>query len=391
LRTAPPEPGRKICLDLCYKLAKASDEKETIDCLREIPLEKLGLAGLMLRLKRPWGEEEIHPIFSPRQAEGPHQQPKEKGEILIHIKTGERELGELLITPEKGEATGEIKETWNIIAHILATTLARVWKEKELYKNLLAKEKEIKELLEELKKSKEAQTILIKRVSHELRTPLHSILGFSQLMEEIREDLPPQAQSYISLITDKAKEMKNTIEDISLLWHLRQKNEKIALQELDLTPFINGIIESLQNSILDKKLKVHVRIEPGRAFLDRDKMERALHHLFSNAVKFTPPEGDIGITVDKAPSGIKIAVWDTGIGIPPEYMEEIWEPFKQLEDPLTRRYQGMGIGLSLVKKIVESHGGEVWVEKGRGGRGASFVMFIPQPPQKPGGDHGRTY
>ncbi len=378
---APSRMKGDIPLVLCHSIAKSQDKREILKSFEEISLKDMGIKGLILTLKSPWGKEETYSI-PPDQTLPLPSRKEEEGGYRFDIELEGTLLGSLTIFPSETnkEALPEEK-TWQTIAKILAVTLMKIWKEKELYQQLQAREEELEETVKELRKIKETQTAFMKRVAHELRTPLHSIIGFSQILKEEEDKLPPEAQNHLHLILEKAREMKEVIEDITLLWEMKMEEEELRLQEVALTQLVDQVLETLSPTILEKKLEVHKDLEVPKATLDGERIARALYHLLSNAVKFTPQGGEIGIKAEEMPGGIKISVWDTGIGIPPEHMEEIWEPFKQLEDPLTRKYQGMGVGLPLVKRIVTAHGGEVWAEKGEGGKGTRFVMIIPQAPK----------
>ncbi|RLD99893.1 MAG: hypothetical protein DRI92_01205, partial [Aquificota bacterium] len=338
-------------LTLCYRIVKAKEKDEILQALKLIHLEDLGLEGLVLIMEPPWGDKEIFTLpFSNPELLKMAGETERRWRFTIELEN--TTLGHLIVLPSKStKANLEKKKAWQIIAKILAASLEKIWKKKELSQKLQAMEKELLETVKELKKNKEIQATLMKRVAHELRTPLHSIIGFSQILKEERSKLPPHTQNCLNHILEKAKEMKETIEDITLLWEMKKEEEKLRIENTKLHPLVEDVLETLSPSILEKDLNLKRDIEVSYALLDRDKIHRALHHLLSNAVKFTPPGGKIGVEVKKTPGGIKIFVWDTGTGIPPEHMEEIWEPFKQLEDPLTRKYQGVGVGLPLVRRI----------------------------------------
>ena len=382
-------PEARIFLELCYNLARVKDKEELIESMKNLPMDHLKLKKLVITFFPPWGEEDIH-IVTPYGNPPLETTPESWEEWIFDIKTKDTIVGKLKISPieEKREVRVE-KELWNIISGIIGESMMRVWREKSLKREIKAREEELEETVKKLKRNREIQTIFMKRVAHELRTPLHSIIGFSQiLLEEEKENLLPNTLQSLNLIMEKAQEMAETIDDITLLWEMRKKEREIDPQDVDLPRCLENILETLSNTILEKGLRIAKEIEVPQATWDREKMDRVIYHLISNAVKFTPSGGEVRIKVFPTPSGLGLSICDTGIGIPPQHMEEIWEPFKQLEDPLTRRYQGMGVGLSLVKEIVEAHGGEVWAERGKNGRGTCFTMIIPQPLNNTGGNHG---
>ncbi len=382
-------PEARIFLELCYNLARVKNKEELIESMKNLPMDHLKLKRLAITFSPPWGEEETHTVTTHGNP-SLETTPESQEEWTFDIKTEDTIIGKLKIFPMEGKReVGVEKEFWNKVSGIIGESMMRIWREKELRREVKAREEELEETVKKLKRNREIQTIFMKRVAHELRTPLHSIIGFSQiLLEEERENLLPNTFRSLSLIMEKAKEMTETIDDITLLWEMRKKEKEIEPQEVDLPRYLEDILETLSNTILEKGLRIIKEIKVSQATWDREKMARVIYHLISNALKFTPSGGEIRIKAFPTPGGLGLSVCDTGIGIPPQHMEEIWEPFKQLEDPLTRRYQGMGVGLSLVKEIVEAHGGEVWAERGKDGRGTCFTMIIPQPPKKTGGNHG---
>ena len=376
-----------IFLEVCYNLAKAKNKKELISAIENIPLARLKTEKLTVTLLSPGGREEV---YSFSRSKSPSTPIPRGEEWSFEIEMDGVTAGHLRILPEKGKKEDGIeRKCWNTLAKTLGVSLAKILREKELMDELQAREEEVEMVTEALRKTREAQATFMKRMAHELRTPLHSIIGFSQILEGEKEGMPINTQKCLDLIIEKAKEMKESLEDIFLLWDTKTPSWEIHPRKVHIPSLIEEVLESFTSSILEKGLQIEKEIQISKAIMDRDRMARALHHLLSNAVKFTPPKGKIKVRVLGTPGGIGIWVCDTGIGISPQHMEEIWEPFKQLEDLLTRKYKGMGIGLSLVKRIVETHGGQVWAEGGIDGQGTCFVMLIPQPPKENGGNNER--
>lgn len=124
------------------------------------------------------------------------------------------------------------------------------------------------------------------------------------------------------------------------------------------------------------KLKADIPADIGSVIADTRKIKQVVFNLLSNAVKFTPDGGEVGIMASRKDRAIEITVWDTGIGIAKEDMERLFQPFQQLEASLTKKYEGTGLGLHLSKKIIELHGGKIWVES-EVGKGSRFSFTIP--------------
>ena len=152
---------------------------------------------------------------------------------------------------------------------------------------------------------------------------------------------------------------------------------------------LRGLLENSMIMVKEKALKHGInlsrKINGILEFIEADerKLKQVMYNLMSNAVKFTPEGGKVSVTAQPCnSSGVKIGVSDTGIGICPEDLERIFNPFEQVEVSKSRKYQGTGLGLSLTKRLVELHGGKIWVESEGEGKGATFNFTIPMTPKE---------
>jgi hypothetical protein len=145
---------------------------------------------------------------------------------------------------------------------------------------------------------------------------------------------------------------------------------------------LEEIISELKNTLepLVKKKQLILDVDTNQecpVYADKLKIKQVLYNLFSNAIKFTPEKGKIAIDIDYGDEDITISVSDSGIGIPPEEQDKLFKPFRQLDSDSNRQYQGTGLGLALVRNIIEMHGGQIWVES-EAGKGSTFKFTLPR-------------
>ena len=219
---------------------------------------------------------------------------------------------------------------------------------------------ELEEALRKLSEINQLKANFIANVSHELRTPLTHIRGYLELLStgslgELNED----QKKAMDVSMRSAGRLQNLIDDL-ILFSLAARGEMtLVLKPVDLNRVISSVLVRATPRANDQHLKLEVEIEPGLPFVqaDEEKLSWVLSQLLDNAVKFTQPGGKVRISAkpenDKM---VNIVVFDTGIGIPQERIKEIFEPFHQLDGSATRRFGGTGLGLALVREIIEAHG-----------------------------------
>src|SRR5579859_3818487 len=154
---------------------------------------------------------------------------------------------------------------------------------------------------------------------------------------------------------------------------------RLDVQPVDLQDVVKTVVASVRHSAEAKDLGVQTVLDPkaGPVRGDPDRLQQCLWNLLSNAIKFTPKGGKIQVAVERAQSSVQISVTDTGEGISAEFLPHVFERFRQADASLTRRYRGLGLGLSIVKHLVELHGGSVQAQSPGKGRGATFVIELP--------------
>lgn len=214
-------------------------------------------------------------------------------------------------------------------------------------------------------------------VSHELRTPLNAILGWVQILETGTYD-EATVKRGIEVIGRNVRSQTKLIEDILDYARITSGKLKLELKRVDLANIIERAIEVVKQTADAKHIQLITLLETT-AFVSGDaaRLQQVLWNLLQNAVKFTPPNGQVKITLKKADSNIEVSVSDTGKGINPKFIPLVFERFLQAENSKTNRATGLGLGLSIVQNIVELHGGTIRAESEGEGLGATFIVSLP--------------
>jgi CheY-like chemotaxis protein len=223
-----------------------------------------------------------------------------------------------------------------------------------------------------------AKSAFLASVSHELRTPLNSVIGFSELMTDPNfGDLSPRQREFLSDIRDSGEHLLSLINDILDLSKIEAGKLEVHRQDADVSEMVHDSVTMLRPQAEKKKIKVESRCDAnGNAHVDPRLVRQVLVNLLSNAVKFTPEEGRIDVVARFEGNDLVLRVTDTGIGIAEDDQEKIFHEFFQADASYARRYQGTGLGLALVRRMMSLHGGSVTVTSRRG-HGSSFQCVFP--------------
>jgi PAS domain S-box-containing protein len=252
-----------------------------------------------------------------------------------------------------------------------------------------------------------AKSDFLANMSHELRTPLNSILGFSEvLQDELFGTLNEKQKECATDIYNSGKHLLALINDILDLAKVESGKMELELSRFSLKDVLSSAMNMFKEKAMKHNLKLDLGTEPEAEVeieADERKLKQILFNLLSNAVKFTPDGGSVHVNARRGVRGlglgvseeipkpnpqqptpdgdfIEISVTDTGIGIKAEDIPRLFSEFTQLETPLTKKYKGAGLGLALAKKLVELHGGRIWVES-EVGKGSAFTFSIPVSPR----------
>jgi signal transduction histidine kinase len=234
---------------------------------------------------------------------------------------------------------------------------------------------ELQGALERLSELSQMKANFVSNISHELRTPLTHIKGYVELM--VSESLGPvtaEQKHALQVSQQSTVRLEGLIDDL-IMFSLASRGElSLKLESVDIARLANLSVKSVEQKAKDRGVTVHAVLNKGLPLVQADpqKIAWALGQLLDNAIKFTSSGGRVVLGVQRETANLVIiSVTDTGIGIPPHHIEEIFEPFHQLDGSSTRKYGGTGIGLSLVRQIVEAHGSMLEVTS-MDGKGSTF-------------------
>ena len=223
-------------------------------------------------------------------------------------------------------------------------------------------------------------------LSHELRTPLGAILGWAQVLRRRRSD-ETEVSEGLDAIERNARVQKQLIEDLLDMSRITSGKVRLDIQPVEPAAFIEAAIETVRPSAEAKGIRLQKILDPlaGPISGDPHRLQQVLWNLLSNAIKFTPKDGKVQIILQRVNSHIEISVADSGIGIKREFLRHVFERFRQADASSTRHHGGLGLGLSIVKSLVELHGGSVHVHSDGEGLGATFSVHLPVTAvQRPG-------
>lgn len=237
---------------------------------------------------------------------------------------------------------------------------------------------ELQEALEKLSELNQLKTNFVSNISHELRTPLTHIKGYLDLL--ITQDLgsiTPEQDRALQVMQRSSERLERLIEDLILFSTAERGEITLQIASFDLGNLCKSILKRVLPKATEKKIDLEFEADgiPAIVEADQDKIDWVLMQLLDNAIKFTPAHKHVGIKLDTQEKYILVSVSDTGIGIPRERIDEIFEPFHQLDSSSTRRYGGTGLGLALVQKIIKGHGSVIQVSSELN-RGSTFEFML---------------
>ncbi len=248
----------------------------------------------------------------------------------------------------------------------------------DLFEEVEERAVELAVAYEELKESDRLKDELVQNVSHELRTPLTFVKGYVDLlMEGEMGQMNPDQTEALEIVSTKTDEITRLIEDIITLQRIDSGN--LQLQAISITDFLKTAIASHQIVASQKGLHV-VYNKPAAKFMvymDKGRISQVVDNLIGNAMKFSPDGGIISVSVKEQDADVLVTIKDEGIGVPEDKQQKIFERFYQIDGSARRRFGGTGIGLALVKRIIDAHQGRIWVES-TVGQGSSLFFTLPR-------------
>jgi len=262
---------------------------------------------------------------------------------------------------------GELAEAFNVMAAELQSTIHR-----------------LREANRELETLDQTKADLVANVSHELKTPLTALRGYLELMTDGGlGEIPDEVQRAVMVCRKNVQRLSLRVEELVQLSHLERFTSLDATrEEVALRPLLEGIADTFRPRLEEHGIDLALRLDRGLPVLESngEQIERVFLNIMDNAVKFTPEGGTVLIVAEvhahDGRDGVRVTVRDSGVGIPAAALVRIFDRFHQVDPSSRRRFGGMGLGLSLVRSIVEAHRGAVWAESEEG-IGSTFFVWLP--------------
>jgi signal transduction histidine kinase/ActR/RegA family two-component response regulator len=234
-----------------------------------------------------------------------------------------------------------------------------------------------RDLLQRLEEADQQKDLFLATLSHELRTPLNSILGWIQILRG-HNGHGVDINRAIDVIERNAKSQAEMISDILFVSRVITGKLELNIEPVAISDVVKSAIDIIRPSAEARAIELNFEDE-GVVHVDADteRLQQVFLNLLSNAVKFTPENGRIDVSIDRKESEVRITVADNGQGIDPEFLPYIFERFRQADNTYTRRVGGLGLGLAIVRHLVELHGGKAWAESEGENKGTRFHVSLP--------------
>jgi len=304
---------------------------------------------------------------------------KTKPEILTILMTGHGTIDSALEAMKRG-ASDYLTKPINLDELVLR--IQKVLDEKQRFLSLKGYITQLERANQELKKVDEIKSEFVSVASHELRTPLATIKNAVQLVLKGKAGEINETQyNFLTMAEKNINRLTNILNNLLDLSRIESGKIGMKPEELDLRVPVVFVLSSFKSQADGKSIHLEMDVEKNLPFVygDREKVEQILTNLIGNAIKFTPEGGRVIVSArlsDRIRNAVGISVHDTGIGIPEDQFEKVFEKFHQVESPLHHSASGTGLGLAITKGLVEAHQGQIWVESELG-KGSRFTFTLP--------------
>ena len=215
-------------------------------------------------------------------------------------------------------------------------------------------------------------------LSHELRTPLHAILGWSQILRK-SSGVNPKVAEGLSVIERNARSQAQIISDLLDMSSIISGKVRLDVQAADLAAIVEAAVNTVRPAAEAKEIRLHTILDPLARPVrgDPNRLQQIFWNLLTNAVKFTPKGGRVSVILERVESHLELKVVDNGEGIDGEFLPHVFDRFRQADSSMDRRHGGLGLGLSIVKQLVELHGGSIAASSAGKGQGSTFSISLP--------------
>ncbi len=298
--------------------------------------------------------------------------------LCVPLRVKGRIIGALEMVNKRG---GAFTERDQHLLSSLADLAAQSIENARLYREVQEHAERLQVAYEEVQQLDELKSAFIRNVSHELRTPLALIGGYVDLLLDGQfGPLPAEQRRSLSIVAQKVQELIRLVDDIITLQTIGAMGFK--LEVLSVVALIEMAVAGISQRAEQAGVSLALDVCPAEklppVWGDAARLRQVFDHLLDNAVKFSPSGGEVGIDLFCEGDMVCVQIEDNGIGVPTDQLERIFDRFYQVDAASTRRFGGTGLGLALVKEVVEAHGGAVWVEsEGVPGQGSTFSVFLP--------------
>jgi signal transduction histidine kinase len=300
------------------------------------------------------------------------ERPRSANTPIIFITAGNADAGRIREAYKLGAVDYITKPIDRDIVRWKASVFVQLYQSRQ-QERLLAEEHASRLHAEAANRAKD-QFLAI--VSHELRTPLVAIIGWSNIL--LSKKLEPDAmQRALNTIQRNATLQHRLVSDI--LDFSGSARLPLDFMDVDVKQLVEQCLDTMKPQASEKGIKLLGHFSKGQVFVEGDplRLQQLITNLLSNAVKFTPDNGTVTLTLTPTGDSIRLSVKDTGIGIEPEFLSRIFEPFVQADSSNTRAYSGLGLGLAIVRQLAELHKGQIQVTSEGRGKGAAFTLTLP--------------
>jgi len=298
-----------------------------------------------------------------------------RSEMAAPLAAGERVIG--VINVESSRLNAFSMNDVQLLS-ALAGQLALILDNLQAHQNLAERAEQLQAAYAELAEAERLKEQLVQNLSHELRTPMTFVKGSVELMqEEAFGPLPPKLREPLTIVHEKTFTVERLVERIVTLQAVSP--ESLALSPITLTELAHEALARWRSLALQAGIELDLQVPTRLPTIagDRKQLNEAFDNLISNAIKFSPQGGRVGLCVSEDEGLVHVQVADHGIGIPPDKLSKVFDRFYQVDGSTRRRFDGAGVGLAVARQIVESHGGRIWAESPGPGRGSTFHFALP--------------
>lgn len=337
------------------------------------------LMGLNVETLVPESMRGGHVRHRTSYAAHPQMRPMGTGlELHAQRKDGSLFPVEISLSPNPGEEGGRvIALVRDISARKQVEDRLRVIQE-QYTAELSAKNQQLEARNRDIEKANRLKSEFLASMSHELRTPLHTIIGFSELLtEELEGPLNEKQKRFLGHILQDSRHLLELINGILDLSKIEAGRLELQKEQMNFASCLQEIIAGIQQQAVAKNIHVEVHNEyRGNLYADRLRIKEIFYNLLSNALKFTPEGGNVCVEAVVQDHELHVMIRDSGIGVHPDEHQTIFEKFYQVGSTTKGTREGTGLGLPITKKLVELHGGQIWLES-RPGEGSRFSFTLP--------------